>query len=1395
MLEQLNAAPMPAEQQPRQRSHPRVLKLKQEDRQTTANIPKTQKPITDKCNRITCQNDQDHSYKQCPNRIIPSTNFSAIGTNFSGAIKRPIAKKPRTKSEIPEYLEDFNKHIKIAVCKEPPIVKINTPNKAELYFTPISTDNNKEPQELAPYKYLDTPIPIKPRTKSEISKYLKEFEDNTQIKEPPAKTNTSNKTKLIHTPIFDTGSIFADTGKLYQELATQKYNGTTFSALRYKDNTYLIALHTQSQNTTIKLFTQAKTSTLLNRIKRWLSKIRKENNKDFAYKKYPKETPNQILKLFDNISAIPNINFIKTQQSEVVKDTQESVSTCEITHQNMTIMVIKTMLDQTSFNTPLFTRTLEKLNQTMSHTWHQPTYHQLVELRRGFAENLQNQNSIPKRIKSVTFAPRHRNIWHQPCGTSLNHQTTERHAHFLRHLNRTTHTRPLKRTTNPIQRKQLKSPAQFEQQTPNTEETPSKQTQNFKWPTLQPILTYGTIIPLIVFIVLMKSAKGVSATHFTNNSSTNTTLSNLQNQMDDKDTQSKPHSGIKNNFVFDWQEHTVVNPSIHYYSIKYQGCDIYALKNTLKETITYHRNLCNQPKISTIEQRHLIRVQDDHHILLKQKMNIVQARQTCDSLNARLIEVRNPGDKHLLDTFMTQHNIEQTFSGIYYDINIHEILFSNGDYVEGRNGSPKLHDAYLNRATTWKELHAYIEKRKDYKPIFLYSKAGTSSIVTLFCNQQGWDAPRRHGEQYTSAYLYPICSTPRATHTRDIIYKQWQNQCKATLANLETQINVINNRIERLKPSALPKPAKHIRLFGDYTKRPPKENQTNHDDNGIINMANICKGYTKAKNTSRQADPLTQTRNKRSILDLEVYPVTKVIFSAIQFISKLYNDYTINHQKENANPTNEDTEQYIHQLTKTNNYDTDIIQTTSFIATTDTQTRLDLHINKIITYITNVLNNQEKYYKSSYKAQPTDFLTQANYKEIRAKIQLEYNIAIPQQLKENKIFLSTNNNSYISTIAIPIQPQRHRTDLFRITPMPIWHNDTRYIPEIPYKTFGIPKQGPASYITTTEEEFTKCTENPYCETSKGTQSDKDPPCGIGQFFNGNKNCIYTKDQEQGHWFHQLENTIYFSIRPNTSVPMNVECSRTDQIATTMTTDLINYNNYGTITLPFNCQASIKDNIYRPAIRTLFQNQNKIKEDENINVQSLNPNTNINIKDDSSSGITKQMNTIEDTIQHFITMAIMVLILITISFAIYKTMYKKLEEATKTTTPDKTKNNTDTDSLLEIYSIQDIEQNPERTETYENLKDTQIYHITEQNNQTRPPTIIEESPYATLENNRKYKQYTDFPTQHQLFGNQQQTQNRLPNPNRPPKYDIDTRYQIAKEGNEIRSHPSKHEPQK
>ena len=1155
------------------------------------------------------------------------------------------------------------------------------------------------------------------------------------------------------------------------KLAPSEYLGTTYSILRYNNNIYLIALSIQTQGTIIKHLKQTKPKTRQNQISKWLHKIIKENTKGLKYKQYPKDTPYRIFELIENINAYPNEDFIKTQQSPVIKNICGALTQFESTNHNITVMIIKLILDQTSFGSQIFTNTLENLNQAMTQnivntitpfTYQYfigpSTYQHFIEQRRKFAENLVKQTAIPKQIRNITFTPNYNYSKFEPA---------KRHAHFLTKLENTTHAQilpKLPQTTNQNQQKQLMPPAQFGPQETNTKETPNEPAQNTKWPTLQPFFTYSTIIPLIGLILFAKNTKGVP-TRALNNNITITTIYNLQNQMDDKNTQSKPHSGFKNNFVFDWQEHTVINPSIHYYSIKYQGCDIYALMKHLKKTITYHHNLCNQSQISTIEQQHLIAERDEFHILLNRKMNIVQARRTCNSLNAKLIEVRNKTEIHRLDNFMTKYNIEETFSGIYYDPVIHEFLFTNGDYVNGNTSkhAPSLHDGWEKKAITWEEMHkAVTTYYYSVKPIFIYSKAGTTNIITVYSNQHGYYTQTRgYGKQYNAATLFPICSTPKATHTRDIIYKHWQNQCKATLASLETQVNGINERIERLKPSAIPKPTKHIQLFGNYNYVLTKGNQTNSNEDSITNMAKICRSYIKATNTSRQNQP-TNGRQKRSLQSLEPYPVTNVIFSAIQLFAKLYNDYTSNHQDTNTNPTNEETQQYIHQLTKTNNYDNDLIQTNSFIATTDTQTRLDLHIKEIMTYVTNALNNLQKFYKSSYKAQPTDFLTQTNYKEIRDKIQSEYNLAIPKQLRKNKIFLSTNNNSYISTIAIPLQPQQHKTDLFRITPIPIWHNNVRYIPNLPYRTFGIPKQGPRSYITTTEEEFAKCIENPYCETSKGTQSAKNPPCGIEQFYNGNKNCIYTRDQEQGHWFHQLENTIYFSLKPNTKVQMHVECSRMNQMASTKKTNLDKHGNYGTITLPFNCQAFIGDNIYRPAIRTLYQDQNDIREDQNITVQSIYPDTDIKIMDEPSP-ITKQTRIIEAFTNHLISMIIMILILILLISIVYRTLRRKLKETTETADINKTEDNTDTDSFITL-PIQDINHAHEGGETYRPYKHMQTYHTTGQINQTRLETIKEEPTYP-IPNNHNYRRYT-YRTQRPQFQTSPIIMDKLKDNNEP-----------------------------
>lgn len=140
--------------------------------------------------------------------------------------------------------------------------------------------------------------------------------------------------------------------------------------------------------------------------------------------------------------------------------------------------------------------------------------------------------------------------------------------------------------------------------------------------------------------------------------------------------------------------------------------------------IHYHYRLCNYTPISTNEQEHLIRDKDEHHILLNKQMNIIQARQTCNSINSNLIEIRTGNQSRLLETFMTRHGIKQTFSGIYYNPKIQEF---NGEYITDQNTKlknlPPPHTEYYNAATTWKDLLYDAVKRHKHKPSFIQKQA------------------------------------------------------------------------------------------------------------------------------------------------------------------------------------------------------------------------------------------------------------------------------------------------------------------------------------------------------------------------------------------------------------------------------------------------------------------------------------------------------------------------------------------------------------------------------------------------------------------------------------------------------------------------------------------------
>ena len=787
-------------------------------------------------------------------------------------------------------------------------------------------------------------------------------------------------------------------------------------------------------------------------------------------------------------------------------------------------------------------------------------------------------------------------------------------------------------------------------------ETLYRREQTIRWPTFRPIRILKAVTPIMILMLVMYIPIIKADETIIRPTSETKTIPNSNNYMDDDNIQNKPFSGVKNHFIYDWQGNTVINPSVHYYTINYQACDLHTLKQHLQNIIRHLSKLCNYTPNTNTEQKHLIRTQDNHHILLNERMNIIQARQTCNSINSKLIEVRTNQEAHRLETFMTTHNINSTFSGIYYDPRIQEFLYTNGEYVTDKEKTthnlPPPFSEFYNKLTTWKALLiAATYTKQTYKPIFLYSKAGAPHLVTLASIQHGGYS--YYGKPHTSITTFPICATPRATKSRDIIFQKWKNQCQTIHKNLATQLQSTIKRIIQLKPAKLPQPTKHIKLFGDYNKVLKTQNPTKNQMKQQTQTTTTCN--EQLSNTSQPMEknkkpkipltkPIKHHRQKRTPTPLEFFPTATFIYNAIQFIAQIYNNYINSYPNPERNPNDKETQQYIYYLTKQNAYDEDLIQTNNFISITNTQTKLQIHITTILNYMNLILNKLDKLYNSNYNAQPTDFLTQNQYDAIRYTIHKNYDMTIPNYLRENKIFLNTNNESYIMTLAIPLQPEKHNTDLFRVTPMPIWKSNTRYTPNIPHKTFGIPRQGTQKFVTTTEEELTNCIANPYCETAKGTQKATQPPCGINEFFHNNKNCIYSKDTQQTNWYHQLENVIYFSIRPNTTTTMHLDCSGNPYYGIG-TTNQMPLQNYGEITIPFNCQAQIEGNTYRPAIRTLFKHETTDK--QHVHIKSLHPKLHFHLQQNSITTNLSQNNTNTSQTTHTTAIYATTVILLTI----------------------------------------------------------------------------------------------------------------------------------------------------
>ena len=985
----------------------------------------------------------------------------------------------------------------------------------------------------------------------------------------------------------------------------QTHNRHTFSIMKHLQNTYIIAVDTETQSTNItRILTDNITNNeqLRNQIKKFLTTIIPNHDNltmTPPYRTYriPTKIINNLTKLNNSTQRSPR-TFI---HSPIITDAENLHTLAfDLTQHPLATQNITSLLLQTNILTQNFQTSLQSLNKEMNEATQEITrlkYNRITSIRQRYTNLFSNQllrpqNNNTNNPKRVNFSP-----FPIEQITPLTTQPNKANQHsaienqIIQHPSNSTSSISIEWETAEIHTKTKNptKPSNSLQTQPQTHtiqkltedhlppckvllliillkitnawhkanaKEPTTQDKPVKWPTFRPLRTIRTLTPISSFLILFLLATYLPLAKTDITPQTPATqikiTPTIYNQMEDNHIQNKPRSGVKNHFIYDWQGKAIINPSIHYYSIKYEACDVEALKRHLQNMITHHLELCNYIPPSTIEQQHLIQDHDQHHILINQKMNIVQARKTCNSLNSNLIEIRNENQSRLLETFMTRHAISQTFSGIYYNPTIQEFTYTTGEYITDQkttdNNLPPPHNEWYNKPTTWKALLDVAILRNRHKPILLYTKAGTT-LVTLASYQSGHHSTT-YNNYHDSSIAYPICSTPKTQTTRQTIYRQWKEQCLIVHRKLQSQLQSTIKRIQLLQPRNLPQHTKNIQLFGNYNHLLHKHKLKNQTQQNINPTHTACDHYFKElenlqNNQNPQKTHVTQntniTRQKRSPIPLEFFPpIAEYIYSAIQFISNIYTHYINTYPQSHPTPTNEQTLQYIHYITKQNAYDKDFAQTTNFIAVTNTQTKLQIHITSTNSYIHKILDKLDKHFYSNHKPEPTDFLSQTQYEALILSIYTKHRTTIPKQLKSNKIFLHSDIENYIMTLAIPLQPHKHRTDLYRLTPIPIWKNNTRYTPHITHKTFGIPRQNSRTFITMTEQELTLCTNNPYCETAKGIQKATTPPCGIDQFFYDKENCAYTKDASQENWVHQLENVIYYSIKPDTTMSMNLE---------------------------------------------------------------------------------------------------------------------------------------------------------------------------------------------------------------------------------------------------------------
>lgn len=182
---------------------------------------------------------------------------------------------------------------------------------------------------------------------------------------------------------------------------------------------------------------------------------------------------------------------------------------------------------------------------------------------------------------------------------------------------------------------------------------------------------------------------------------------------------------------------------------------------------------------------------------------------------------------------------------------------------------------------------------------------------------------------------------------------------------------------------------------------------------------------------------------------------------------------------------------------------------------------------------------------------------------------------IPVSVEQIKSTIAPNNESLLVLYDIPVTSTQEQFTIFRVTPIPVYTNDSKLMPELEFNHFAWGKKG-EKYIPLTADEYQNCVAKPLeCTAHSPVMSTnaENTACVIDTHMHSTLKCPMRRmPTNDGMFFQRHGNTVYYSVEKPTRVYINCEAGEESLAAKEMSQELT--AGFGKLTMTEACSIVI-----------------------------------------------------------------------------------------------------------------------------------------------------------------------------------------------------------------------------